>query len=241
MSFAFNIDNCVAWAAGLTTSEQWQQFAQTGLCPEAELELPPLKNIPAMKRRRLSPFAKLALHCGMEAAGEYQEYIDTVFSSRHGDLHRTAALIQNVADKEQMSPTQFGLSVHNAAAGLFSIYTGNKAPISAIAAGESSFMAGLVDSLAKMKANQLDRILYVYTDLIVPDIYLPYVSDKEQSVSIALLLTPEPSAFSLELSAEEAGLNQELIEPLSFMQFYCQNQGQWHTRLNGQSWTLTRN
>lgn len=243
MGFAFNIEKCVAWAAGLSSEQDWIQYGLNGSFESsAELTLPPLKNIPAMQRRRLSPFAKLALHCAMEAAQEHSSHVDTVFSSRHGDLHRTATLIRNVADQEGLSPTQFGLSVHNAAAGLFSIYCGNKAPISAISAGESSFIAGLIDSLAKLKANGLKRILYVYTDLIVPDIYLPYVSAQEQSIAIALLLTPEKEGqtrYQLEMADNEP--KEACFQPMDFMKFiYEPSLKVWGAELNHQQWALSR-
>ena len=128
MSLRFDISKCVAWAPGLESEQDWRLWQQGEKALTDELTLPQLTTIPAMQRRRLSPFAKVALHCALEASAEHQANIPCVFSSRHGDLHRTTKLIENIALSKDLSPTQFGLSVHNAAAGLFSIFTGNRAP-----------------------------------------------------------------------------------------------------------------
>ncbi|KXI29331.1 beta-ketoacyl synthase chain length factor [Paraglaciecola hydrolytica] len=242
MSLAFNIAKCVAWASGLATPEDWSRWQKGLLVMQAELALPPLADIPAMQRRRLSPFAKIALHCAIEASGSAQSDIPVVFSSRHGDLHRTTGLIEDIAQGKDLSPTQFGLSVHNAAVGLFSIFSGNQAPISAIAAGQSSFMVGLIDSVAKLKANKLPRILYVYCDLVVPECYSQYV-EHDVSIGIGLLIeaAQTPSAmFQLTQSQTEAATHSD-HQALDFMKFYMGDETQYVATVNQQLWQLNRN
>ncbi len=242
MELAFNIEKCVAWAAGLESEQDWKEW-QLGEKPLSDnLNLPALKNIPAMQRRRLSPFAKLSLHCALEASGEHSAHIDAVFSSRHGDLHRTAQLIENIATKEALSPTHFGLSVHNAVAGLFSIYTGNKAPISAVACGEHSFITGLIDTVAKLHSNKLERILYVYSDLIVPDVYKDYVSEQEQSIAIALLIEPAKSdsnTYSIQQQKSKIEIK-PLLPSLAFLDYYYAKEKSLSLCLNQQNWLLRR-
>jgi hypothetical protein len=242
MSLAFNIANCVAWASGLETPEDWSRWQKGQLLMQPELALPPLVDIPAMQRRRLSPFAKIALHCAIEASGSAQTDIPCVFASRHGDLHRTTGLIEDIAQGKDLSPTQFGLSVHNAAVGLFSIFSGNRAPISAIAAGQSSFLVGLLDSVAKLKANKLPRILYVYCDLVVPDCYSQYVQN-DVSVGVGLLIeaAETPAAmFELTQSQLEAA-KQSAHQALDFMKFYMGDDSQYLATVNQQLWQLSKN
>ena len=247
MALTFNIAKCVAWAPGLESEQDWQLW-QTGNSGKnaqkdvtADLNLPQLSVIPAMQRRRLSPFAKVALHCAMEASGELQANIPFVFSSRHGDLHRTTGLIENIAQASDLSPTQFGLSVHNAAAGLFSIFSGNRAPLSAIAAGEHSFMMGLVDCIAKLHANKLSHILYVYCDLVVPECYRPYVAD-DSAIGIGLLLEAGDGQTSLSLSCGDtsAQASQGKNQAFDFMHFMHSGQNSWSTKINKQDWQLSR-
>ena len=241
MGLGFNIAKCVAWAPGLYSTEDWQLWQQGQKQLGTELKLPELKAVPAMQRRRLSPFAKVTLHCALEATMHERADIHSVFSSRHGDLHRTSGLIEDVASGTELSPTKFGLSVHNAVAGLYSIYTGKRAPISAIAAGEASFIAGLIDSVTKLHANQLERILYVYSDLIVPDCYLSYVND-EISIGIGLLIEADNSPNALyQLAAEGlTDADEKIYQPLDFMNYYYSGRSDWRPQLNQQRWLLQR-
>ena len=121
MGLAFQIAKCVAWAPGMGTEQDWALWQAKEIGFSTEITLPKLQTIPAMQRRRLSPFAKVSLHCALEASDHHQGDLPCVFSSRHGDLNRTTKLIENVANQEELSPTQFGLSVHNAVSGLYSI------------------------------------------------------------------------------------------------------------------------
>ncbi|MCU4676664.1 beta-ketoacyl synthase chain length factor [Catenovulum sp. 2E275] len=238
--------NWSAWADGLETQADWQQWQAGEKQLADELNLPALKSVPPMQRRRLSPFAKVTLHCALEAAGDDASHVPSVFASRHGDLHKTTALIEAVAKKEDLSPTQFGLSVHNALAGLFSIFTQNTAPISAVAAGESTFIAGLVDSLVKMQINQYAKILYVYSDLKVPTCYQNYVAENEKNIAIALLLEASPmeqAQFSLaqtKLSQSEHTLELNGPQAFSFIQFLCSNQPALIQAIQQQTWVFNR-
>jgi len=210
----FTIKQCVAWGGGLITAQDWQAYAQGEKKFNDSNELPPLKQVPAMQRRRLSPFAKLALHCALTAADECLTTVPSVFASRHGDLAKTSKLISDVAAQELLSPTQFGLSVHNAVGGLFSIYTGNKAPLTAISAGEDTFFVAILDALAKLKANNYQQILLVYTETLVPQMYQQYIAQDEVSIACALLLeSTELESAKLEpaeLDSVEQALTSEL-------------------------------
>lgn len=241
MALTFNIAKCVAWAPGLESEQDWHlwQCAQKPIA--TELNLPPLSVIPAMQRRRLSPFAKVALHCAMQASGELQANVPFVFSSRHGDLHRTTSLIENIAQANALSPTQFGLSVHNAAAGLFSIFSGNRAPLSAIAAGEHSFMMGLLDCVAKLHVNNLSHILYVYCDLQVPDCYRPYVAD-DQAIGIGILLEAGEGQTIYSLNPSDSSMQASFTksQAFDFMHFMLSEQNSWSTKINKQDWQLKR-
>ncbi|WP_299081974.1 beta-ketoacyl synthase chain length factor [uncultured Paraglaciecola sp.] len=240
MALSFNISKCVAWAPGLESEQDWQLWQSGEKHLTEDLALPKLAAIPAMQRRRLSPFAKVALHCALEASGHHQAEVPCVFSSRHGDLHRTTSLIENIAENKDLSPTQFGLSVHNAAAGLFSIFTGNRAPLSAIAGGQSSFMQGLLDSVAKLHANQLSQILYVYCDLSVPDCYRPYVTD-DSSIGVGLLIEKANgnNDFSLAYNPAAKSLSSE-CQALDFMGFMLSDNRQLQTNIHQQTWQVSR-
>jgi len=253
----FIIKQCVAWTGGLTTTQDWQAYAQGHKSLSSLQELPPLKQIPAMQRRRLSPFAKLALHCALTAADDCLATVPSVFTSRHGDLAKTSKLIEDVAAKEPLSPTNFGLSVHNAVGGLFSIYTGNKAPLTAISAGEDSFFVGMLDALAKLIANNYQQILLVFTEQLVPEIYQPFVEQDETAIACALLLEAVPQTsltvgekqqvFSLSMQANQVKKSKEntCMQVLEFLKFYyslCDRNNNQTISINSKRhhWQLTK-
>jgi hypothetical protein len=241
----FTIKQCVAWGGGLTTTQDWQSYAQG----EKELsdyqELPALKQIPAMQRRRLSPFAKLALHCALNAADDCLTTVPSVFASRHGDLAKTSKLISDVAAEEVLSPTQFGLSVHNAVGGLFSIYTGNKAPLTAVSAGEDTFFTAIIDALCKLSSNEYSEILVVFTEAAVPEIYQEYVAQEEVDIACALLLGAAESGgqvYQLTLPArtEHPQSENSRMQVLDFLNFYYSSSTQVNVSSKRHLWQLTK-
>lgn len=239
----FAIKKCIAWGDGKTCKSDWQVFANQIELEQQTLIFPELKTIPAMQRRRLSAFAKMTLHCALEASGEYQHDVASVFSSRHGDLHKTSKLISDVASKEALSPTHFGLSVHNAVGGLFSIFTGNKAPLNAVSAGEDSFFMGLVDAVAKLHYHGYQRILYVYSDQAVPSIYQEYVQQQPDNIAVGLLIEPASEAdnFILTTSSHEQYTNENpQLQAIEFLRFYFSTKTELTTNSKYYQWHLTR-
>ncbi len=216
------IEKCTAWCGNLRTSQDWQQWAQGQLSHVNDDDLPALKQVPAMQRRRLSRFAKLTMQCVLDIVADEKDDLSCVFSSRHGDLHKTSKLIEDVAEKSDLSPTHFGLSVHNAVAGLYSVFSKNKQPMTAISAGEDSFLMAIVDGYAKLESQKSDKVLIVYTDEIVPDKYSQYVSADEQTISIALILQRNENENSLTIDCKPQK-NAEvtmIFQPLKFLSFW---------------------
>lgn len=240
----FAIEKCVAWYGNIRTTEDWQLWAKGELDYSPEDDLPPLKQIPPMQRRRLSQFAKLTFHCILESLGDNLSDIPCVFSSRHGDLHKTAKLIEDVATKSDLSPTNFGLSVHNAVAGLYSIFAKNKQAMTAISAGQDSLMMAIVDAYAKLESQNLDQVLVVYTDQIVPEQYNQFVSDKEQTLAIAFVLSKAQPDSSMSLSFEPQTTNHqedESFQPLEFLKFIHGKNTTAAIQSTRYQWQMSRN
>lgn len=166
---------------------------------EAEINWPKLDFVPAMQRRRLSPFAKMALLVANKSVKGIKKNLPIVFSSRHGDLAKTSKLLADLADKNALSPTAFGLSVHNAIPSLFSILTNNKQAINAISAGQDSFMMGLIDVYSRLKSGLAKEILFIHADQKLTDTYLGFQDEQQLSHAIAMLISlpsSQPEAAS---------------------------------------------
>ena len=185
--FKFTIADWFALAPQLHSREAWLDWARQRVPLGTELALPVLDFVPSLQRRRLSPLLKMAMYSCYQLHGDGD--IDCVFASRHGDLHSTDKMLLSLAEGEPVSPTLFSHAVHNAAPGLFSILTGNKAPHTAIAAGSRTFTAGLIEAVNKLYAEELEQILFCYYDYLVPDHYQQFLSAKEIPVAIALKLS----------------------------------------------------
>lgn len=121
----FSITEWAAWAPGLAQREDWLAWARQPVLPQGE-QTPALAEIPAMQRRRIERLGRMAIQaaCWCEDAGDDAQ-VSLVFASRHGDVARSADLLNSLADDAALSPTAFGLSVHNAVAALYSITRGN--------------------------------------------------------------------------------------------------------------------
>ena len=168
-----------------------------------ETKAPVLDWVPAMQRRRLSDFAKMALHVAQQAAtNAHSEMLPVVYATRHGDFHRTSKILKDLAAGDALSPTSFGLSVHNAVIGLYSILTNNQAKMSTISAGANTVLMALVEAYSQLVANQLDEIMLVYCDQALPDDYKKYEKSPAIDLSFACILRLEGEGQSLTLSPQ---------------------------------------
>ncbi|GAA0817652.1 hypothetical protein GCM10009111_19190 [Colwellia asteriadis] len=186
MDFSLKISHLTSLSAASNGQQLGEKFIQYSF---GKAELPALPQLKPMQRRRLSPFAKIALHCAYESSQQTNAAFDIIFSSRHGDLDKTSALLNDLAEKEPLSPTAFSLSVHNAVPGLFSIFTQNTAPSSAISAGKESFLMALVDAYARLNSYNCDQVLLIHADQALPEFYVEYADESQVDHAFACIVT----------------------------------------------------
>lgn len=195
------------------------------IAPEQQLDTPfeyankslDVSWVPAMQRRRLSPYMKMVLHC-INKVGAGQQQIPINFSSRHGDLHKTATLLNDITLQSPLSPTAFGLSVHNASVGLFSILTNNKAPMNAIAAGKHSLINTIIDAYARLHTSDVKSIIICHSDRVLPNEYLAFADELQIEHCIAFRIRlPNPSEpyYKLENTQPSYNSAKEGLLPIS--------------------------
>jgi hypothetical protein len=181
----------------------WQQAADVLTGRQTYRPAPTVLPMPtilaAAERRRTGRVVKLALGVASEAAahaGADPSALASVFSSSGGDGHNCHELCYalSVAGRE-ISPTRFANSVHNAAAGYWSIGTGAMVESTVLCAFDASFTAGLLEALTQIVVDEAPVLLVAYdseypeplhTKRPIPDAF-----------GVAMVLTPEPSAASL--------------------------------------------
>lgn len=161
--------------------------------------LPAPQILPAAERRRAGMIVKLTLATGLEAvnaAGLEASSLPIVFSASGGDGDNCHAICETLASSDrQISPTRFHNSVHNAAAGYWSIATGAMASASVLCAYDACFGAGLLEALTQASVDG-SRCLLLACDTPYPE---PLHSARPilDALGIALVLSPEPSHKSI--------------------------------------------
>lgn len=181
------------WSSGraILSGQQPYQASKT-VIPAPEL-------LPAAERRRASDIVKLTLATSLEAiatAGLQAASLPSVFSFSNGDGLNCHTICEMLAsDDRQISPTRFHNSVHNAAAGYWSIATGTIATSSVLCAFDASFGAGLLDAMTQVVVDDTRCILMV-SDTPYPE---PVFSKRPipDNFGIALVLSPQPSAQAI--------------------------------------------
>lgn len=130
--------------------------------------------LPAAERRRAGPVIRLALVTAHEAAtraGIDPASLDAVFASSNGDGPVVTAILDALATQEGarvVSPTQFHNSVHNAAAGYWSIATASRRPATCISCHDESWAACLLTAMAGLQVTGTPVLLCCYDHPLPP-------------------------------------------------------------------------
>jgi hypothetical protein len=155
--------------------------------------------LPAAERRRVGRVVKLALAIALEAtsqAAENPAELASVFSSSGGDGHNCHELCQALSlTGREISPTRFANSVHNAAAGYWSIGTGAMAESNVLCAFDASFTAGLLEALTQVVVDRVPVLLVSYDSEYPQPLHAK--RPIPDAFGVALLLTPQRRASSL--------------------------------------------
>jgi hypothetical protein len=158
--------------------------------------LPTPDGLPPAERRRLGRVVKLALGVGLQAtckAGVEPASLPAVFASSGGDGPNCHEICQALSlDERLISPTRFHNSVHNAAAGYWSIATGSQAASNAVCAFDASFAAGLLEAVTQVVVDQT-RVLLVAYDAQYPP---PLLAKRPipEAFGVAFVLAPVAGA-----------------------------------------------
>jgi hypothetical protein len=128
--------------------------------------LPSPTLLPAAERRRAGRVVKVAMAVGLEAAtqaGVEPKNLASVFSSSGGDGHTCHEICRALSlVPREISPTRFSNSVHNAAAGYWSIATGAQGASTVLCAFDGSFCAGLLEAMTQVTVDTEPLLLVAY-------------------------------------------------------------------------------
>ncbi len=195
MRAAFAVRAWAALAPGLHGQEQWRQWAETPFQPSGStaVELP---QVPALARRRLGHLAKMAVSVAdavlQDALGAYKP---VVWASRYGDAQKALTLLKTQAAGEPMSPTAFGLSVHNGIGAQHSILRGMRANAVCVASSQCAPESGVVEALGMLNDGASEVLLVCYDEPLPID-YAGFHDEPVAEYAWAVLLAPLNSGDS---------------------------------------------
>lgn len=163
-TLAARIEGIGFWAPGLPTwASACDYIAGADAGPAGR---PSPRLLAPNERRRAPPSVAVALEVALaacEAAGREPAALPSVFASTHGDLAITDYMCATLAeDPRAVSPTKFHNSVHNAAAGYWTIGAGCLRPATALSAHRASFAQGLLEALAQLACGDEAVLLAAY-------------------------------------------------------------------------------
>ena len=122
--------------------------------------------LPPAERRRAPDTVAVALEVASRAcenAGRDPKSLPSVFVSANGDLPISDAICDTLAKTPALtSPTKFHNSVHNAAAGYWTIATGCMKPYTALCGRDGTFGQGLLETAAQALSENTPVLLVTY-------------------------------------------------------------------------------
>lgn len=248
-SIQLSIKRWSAWMPGISTLQDWEEWRQGGKSPVTGAD-PDVKEIPPMLRRRLSPLGKMAVAVAWPLL-RAKPAMPSLFCSRHGELERTASMLQELAAGQALSPTHFSLSVHNAIGGVFSIARGDRSAISALAVSDEGFSDALLEARLIAAEQETREALFLIYDAPPPSVYEEFGHGPQWPYALALVVGPPDSeathSFSLDREGGNSIIRDTLQAPvqepqaLTFVRFLL-DQGGGELRLpsRGDCWHYSR-
>ena len=224
-----------------------EQLGFTGVALDGSTPLKP------MDWRRASVATRVATTAATRAcqAASVAPTLPTIFSSSVGEIQTTDKLCRAIARQDYpLSPTQFHNSVHNSAAGYWSMAIRNTAPMQVMSAMEDGFALALLEAWCQLQTISTRVLLVVYDETIPakllpnhnwfscafalvldrncnnrPQLYQPF----QASVPISTISTP---AFAIQ--------NPALACTSMFQALQRNESGQHHLSLSGvnKRWTI---
>ncbi len=231
---------------GLSSKAEWKTWAHRESADWSSSATPtaPVQGMAPILRRRADAADRLALEIAFRLSP--QAGVPTVFSSRHGQVTRSAAMLRAQALGEPASPMDFSLSVHNATAGQYSIASGDKHASSSLSSRHECFAAGLLEAMG-MLAEGAHQVLLVSSDPVMPEIYGDAEQGEPAGYSFGLLLGCEGGeAFSLALRTREAHATAADANPdrfpqaLAFLRMLAGEKPSCAWLRSGRGWTWSR-
>ncbi len=186
-----------AWGKGFENWQDLQNILQGKGHNESMPVSPKPEIIPANERRRAPLPVKLAVESSWQAtqnAGIDPKELSCVFVSGLGDTQLTDYMCKVLAGEDkQLSPTKFHNSVHNAAAGYWTISTSCMKSANSVAAYNESVSLTLLEGITQCIAEGVP-VLLTFFDAPVSAV-LKSLLKNETPFAFSMIIAPSDSTY----------------------------------------------
>jgi hypothetical protein len=183
----FSFRRWSAWASAMSDAEKWQAWAHEETSLIAHEETAPVKAMPPLLRRRATPLGRAALEVLFAPDLESKDQ-PIIFCSRHGEISRSLAIQQALAEEGKASPQEFSMSVHNAIPGLFLIAQQSRVPVTAVASENHLALSGIIEALSLL-ADGASSVILMFCDAPLPALFQPFIDNEPTCFAFALEMT----------------------------------------------------
>lgn len=239
-TLSFNIAASCA-VSDRVNGDEWPLWACGRLAAESLPEVKPaLTFMPAMQRRRLSLAARLLFQAASEVLPDNAP-CPTVFMSHDGEMARSFDLWLALLRDNEVSPTSFGLSVHNALAGQFSMWRGDMSEYTALSARGDGLEAALTEACA-MLAEGAPRVLVACVDEPLSTRFDVAPVQRPPFAYALCLLIEAGDEWTLAFRPETAAAAADAgyYSPLDWLRHYHAGDTDWTRNAEGRTWQWRR-
>ncbi len=217
----FVVQEWNAWAPGLSSHQDWHDWlSHQAFAPPEKAALP--TTTPKILQRRLSPLGRAVFNVAAPCLHNGRP-LPVIFSSAHGEVNKSLEMLKSMQRGEEVSPTAFSLSVHNAIAGLFSIAYDCRQEITVIAPGQEGIAPAFIEALGVLQERSNDEVLMVLYDEPLADFYpsLPFALNAPAMCALALKISLTGSGMPLRFcrSPELRDDGEQALQILAFLKF----------------------
>ncbi len=227
MELSFAIKEVSVKAPKINSLSEFKACLELGVLPN-DAPMPKVTTLGMMTARRLNSGSRLAADLAAEIFKGYPDIEAAVFVSRHGELERNFSILSNLASQQEVSPTDFTMSVHNAAGAAATIASQKALPVSSLAAGSESFIQGLIEAVLFLNEG-CQKVLLVDFEGRIPEFYRSYLPANAVNFPYAAALVLSPGAdFMLKAGGDFSDgvdlINAPEIAAFEFVKFYLGQQ-----------------
>ena len=206
------ITRLCAWAPGVVSSGEWDEWAHGKRNILYEQKAPELKFTDSTFRRRLSQISKMTIQVIRDLLPLGEETKILFFSFR-GELSREYQLFKMYLEEGELSPAAFSLSGFNTPIALACIAFGLKNGYSALYPAKNSFLACIKAAQATLHSGKMNDIVLVYADENVPPECGYFFKECPEPAAFGFILSRNSYASSVSLSL----IKTEEDSPLIFL------------------------